>query len=340
MIISASRRTDIPAFYGPWLVNRLRAGSVMVRNPFNRHQVTRVRLTPQETGCLVLWTKNPAPLLPHLQTITELGYSMVFHYTLTGCDPALEPGLPSLEERIATFRALSGILGPQRVLWRFDPIVLTKAQGPQDWLHRFADLAGRLNGVTKQCTISFVSLYAKCRRHLAGIGLLNVEEAVKRALVSGMAQFATCHGIRLVACCDPFVAGQCGIEQAHCIDAMQLGVLLGRDLVAGKDTGQRPGCGCSRSIDIGAYDSCSHGCRYCYATTSFQAAGRNMSFHDPDSPLLIGQLRGDERIRDREIVASIGGQPRQLPLPTGGQAGECKTPPLNPDALDSVLSSR
>lgn len=317
MIVSASRRTDIPAFYGPWLLNRLRAGSVLVRNPFNGQQITRVRLTAPDVDCLVLWTKNPAPLLPHLHTIAGLGYSMVVHYTITGCDPALEPGLPELDERIATFRALADVLGPQRVWWRFDPIVLTKAQGPQDWLHRFADLASRLHGATSQCTISFVSLYAKCRRHLAGVDLLIADEAAKRALIQGMAALAERHRMRLVACCDPLVTEQCGVEQAHCIDAVQLSALLGRDLRGRKDPGQRPGCGCSRSVDIGAYDSCAHGCRYCYATTCAQTVARNMSNHDPDSPLLIGRLNGDERIHECKMHPGKRLPSLQLVLPIG-----------------------
>lgn len=262
MIISASRRTDIPTYYSPWLLNRLRTGEVLVRNPFNRRQVSRLRLDPGLIDCLVLWTKNPAPLLPYLPLITELGYSLVVHFTITGCDHALEPGVPALDERIATFCALARILGPQRVLWRFDPIVLTQSQGPEDWLNRFSWLAAQLHGYTLQCAISFVSLYAKCRRNLAGVDLLLVDEAAKQALVLGLAEQARLHGMRLVACCDAFLIERCGVEQARCIDAAQLSAILGYHAPrVEKDPGQRSGCGCSRSVDIGAYECCGHGCR-------------------------------------------------------------------------------
>lgn len=309
MIISASRRTDIPAFFSPWLVNRLRAGSVLVRNPFNYRQVGRIRLDPSVVDCIVLWTKNPAPLLPHLEEIAQLGYPMVTHFTITACDQALEPGLPGLSKRIETFQALSEKLGPERVLWRFDPILLTLAQGPGYWVDRFGELSRALQGYTRQCTVSFVSLYAKCRRNLAGIDLLEPGDRIKRELAHQLTKQAGCCGIRLVACCDPFLTNDCSIEQGHCIDAAQLGAILGCTLKGKPDPGQRPGCGCTLSIDIGAYDSCAHGCRYCYANTGRQAVVRNMAAHDPKSPLLIGHLQGDEIIHDRKMVSSRSAQP-------------------------------
>lgn len=303
MIISASRRTDIPAFYSPWLLNRLRAGEVLVRNPYNRRQVSRIRLDPAVVDSLVLWSKNPAPLLPYLHTLEALGYPLVIHYTLTGHDRHLEPGLPDLDERIATFCDLARSLGPERVLWRFDPILLTQTQGADEVLERFTMLAHHLQGYTHQCSISFVSLYAKCRRQLAGIDLRSVDNGEKQRLGMRLNSLARAYGIRLVACCDTLLTETCGIEPASCIDVVQLGALVGCTLLHAKDTGQRPGCGCSISIDIGAYDSCTHGCRYCYATTSARAVTRNVAAHDPNSPLLIGHLHGDETIRQREMVS-------------------------------------
>ncbi|MGE4559997.1 MAG: DUF1848 domain-containing protein [Desulfobulbus sp.] len=309
MIISASRRTDIPAFYSPWLLNRLRAGRVLVRNPFNFHQVSEIRLSPAVVEALILWTKNPAPLLPHLDEIEAMGYPVLIHYTITACDRYVEPGLPDVSQRLAAFRVLSDMVGPDRVLWRFDPILLTQAQGIDHCLDRFTGLAGALEGLTHQCSISFVSLYAKCRRNLTGVGLLNPDALMKKELVMELAFLAKAHGMRLKACCDEFLTDECGIDQAHCIDAAQLGGILGCNLQVRKDPGQRRGCGCSMSIDIGAYDSCAHGCRYCYANTSHQAVARNIAAHDPDSPLLIGHLQGNETIRKREMISLRVGQP-------------------------------
>lgn len=315
MIISASRRTDIPAFYMPWLLNRLRAGEVLVRNPYNRRQISRIRLDPAVVDCMVLWSKNPAPLLSHLHAIQSLGIPLLLHFTITGCESHLEPGLPKVEERLATFCDLARQLGPERVLWRFDPIVLTRSQGADETAERFAVLAAQLQGYTQQCSISFVSLYAKCQRNLAGIDLQMQDDAIKIALANRLKTLARYYGIRLGACCDPFLTKTCGIAPAQCIDAIQIGALIGTRLLAKKDGGQRPDCGCASSIDIGAYDSCPHGCRYCYANTSARAVTRNCAHHDPASPLLIGHLQGDERIRDR-AMASL--RVPQLPLLTRG----------------------
>ena len=303
MITSASRRTDIPAFYSPWLLNRLRAGEVLVRNPYNRRQVSRISLDPAVVDCLVLWSKNPAPLLLYLHTLEALGYPLVIHFTLTGYDHLLEPGLPDLDGRIATFRALARRLGPERVLWRFDPILLTQTQGAEEVLERFTVLAHQLQRYTHQCSISFVSLYAKCRRQLAGIDLRLIDDGEKQRLGLRLNTLARSYGIRLVACCDTLLTETCGIEPASCIDAVQLGALLGCTMLHAKDTGRRPGCGCRFASDIGACDSCTHGCRYCYATSSARTVARNVRTHDPNSSLLIGHLQGDETIRQREMVS-------------------------------------
>jgi len=303
MIISASRRSDIPAFYSPWFLNRLRAGRVLVRNPFNRRQISDIRFDPSVVECVVLWSKNPAPLLPALQEIESLGYPLFLHYTITGCGQHLEPGLPGLRQRITTFEKAARCLGTDRVFWRFDPILLSETLTVDHYIDRFTALCHALSGLTHQCSISFVSLYAKCRRNLAGIDLSDPGEQRRKELILALNSIASDHGIRLKACCDDFLVDECGIEPARCIDAVQLGTILGEQWKTKKDPGQRPGCGCSLSIDIGAYDSCPHGCRYCYANTNHQVAVRNHATHDPLSPLLIGRLHGDETIRRRDLVS-------------------------------------
>lgn len=303
MIISASRRTDIPAFYGEWLLNRLREGSVLVRNPFNPHQVSRVSLDPEAVDCLVFWTKNPAPLLARLAEIERLGHRFYFQYTLTACDRSLEPHLSAKAERIATFRTLAERLGPERVLWRFDPILFTRSQGLELLLREFSDLAAKLRGHTRQCTVSFLSLYAKCRRNLAGVDLFTPDDRERMAFVRRLVEIAAESDIVLRACCDPFLKEQCGIEAARCIDDRLLAAILGHPVCISKDKGQRPGCGCAASIDIGAYNTCPHGCRYCYANVSERAVAANRASHDPCSPLLTGTI-GKEMVTDRKIVTS------------------------------------
>lgn len=303
MIVSASRRTDIPAFYGEWLLHRLREGYVLVRNPFNPRQVARVSLDPQVVDCLVFWTKNPAPLLPLLDEIDRLGHRYYFHYTVTACDRSLERNLPAKTERLTVFRRLAERIGPERVLWRFDPILLTREQGPEAVLREFADLARTLQACTRQCTISFVSLYRKCKRNLRGIGLLTLDDSGKIAFVQQLAAHAEQNGILLKACCDPFLHERCGIQTAQCIDGRLVAELLGQPVRIAKDRGQRPGCGCVASVDIGAYNTCAHGCRYCYATVGDRAVAAHVKAHDPRSPLLTGVLSDRDTVTEKTIVS-------------------------------------
>ncbi len=301
MIISASRRTDIPAFYTAWLMNRLHQGSVLVSNPFNPNQVSQVSLDPQTVDGIVFWTKNPAPILPHLEEIRRLGYQYYFQFTLTGYDQSLEKNLPAQAERIAVFHELAQRIGPERVLWRYDPIIFTPTFNPACHLHWFEHLASQLHGSTRRCTISFLSLYEKCKRNMQDIELLAIEETDKMRFVSQLAAIADTYSMQLCACCDSFLQQRCGVEAARCIDDRVLAAILGHPVRGKKDSGQRPGCGCVASIDIGAYNTCGHGCRYCYANVSEKIVAHNFASHDPDAPLLTGVLTGRETITIRKM---------------------------------------
>ena len=296
MIISASRRTDIPAFYSEWLLNRLREGFVLVRNPFNPNQVSRVPLDPRTVDAIVFWTKNPAPILSRLEEIERLGYCYYFQFTITACDRSLEQNVPAKPELVATFRQLAKRIGPERVLWRYDPILFTSTLTPARHLRGFEQLAEQLQGSTRRCTISFLSLYAKCKRNLQGSKLVTLDETEKMNFVRQLAVLAEKYRIRLYACCDSFLHEQCEIEAAKCIDGRVLASILDQPLRSKKESGQRPGCGCVASIDIGAYNTCPHGCRYCYANVSERVVSHNFAAHDPGSPLLTGALTGREII--------------------------------------------
>ncbi len=299
MLVSASRRTDIPAFYGQWLLNRLREGYALVRNPFNPLLVTRVSLLPEAVDGLVLWTKNPAPLLSGLGEIERLGHRLMVHCTLTAFGRDLEPMVPSRAERIRACRVLAERIGPERVVWRFDPILFTPDHSPDRLLGEFAALAGELRGSTHRCIISLLTLYRKCLRNLTGIALLDPDDRVKETFIRQLADIAGSHDMVLQACCDPFLQEQCHVERAGCIDDRLFTAPDGQPLHLPKDRGQRPGCGCAASVDIGAYNTCPHGCLYCYANTSSRAVAVNRANHDPRAPLLIGSLSGRERIVER-----------------------------------------
>ncbi len=304
MIISASRRTDIPAYYGQWLLNRMRQGQVMVRHPFNPNRVTQLSLAPETIDAFVFWTKNPAPLVERLVEIERLGYQYCFQYTLTPYGTDLEPLVPPLAARIAAFRLLADRIGPERVMWRYDPILFTPVFSPAEHLRCFSSLARQLHHHTRRCTVSLLTLYAKCRRNLREIELVQPTEDTLINFAAELAAIARDHGLSLSACCDRFLTDRCGIEASRCIDTGLLAAILGRPVAAGRDSSQRHGCGCAVSVDIGAYNSC----RYCYANSSAVAVTRQAAAHDPSSPLLIGRLRGDEFIAVKQGAPVRGKQ--------------------------------
>lgn len=287
-VISISRRTDIPAFYTPWLLGRLRAGYCHIVNPY-AGQVYRVPLAPEDCLALVFWTRNPAPLLPHLDELDARGYRYYFLYTLNGYPRALEPHGPPVDHALDTFRALSARLGPERVRWRYDPIVLSSVTPREYHLEQFARLAAELAGHTTQCVLSFATFYGKTVRRFAqvtretGITFEQPPAAEQQALVRELVALSAPHGIALYSCCSEALLVE-GVRQSRCIDPDLIARLVGDPLQALsglRPEPTRPGCGCVTSVDIGAYDTCLFGCEYCYATSSHAAAQKRHARHDP-----------------------------------------------------------
>ncbi len=292
MIISASRRTDIPAFYAPWFMQRIRAGEVAVRNPFNARQVRRISLTPDSVQAIVFWTRNPLPLMAGLQELDAAGYRYYFQFTLTGYGPPLERASPAVPQALAAFARLSERLGPERIVWRYDPLLLSSRLSEQEQLARFAALAKQLQGLTDSVVISLLDPYARAARRLAGLPegdrpwKPEVGDPALGALVRQLLAIAERRGMRVQSCAEPEL-GRWGVEPGSCIDAQRLQALGAGPLRARKDAGQRQGCTCIPSVDIGAYNTCLHGCVYCYATSSDRAAAANRRRHQPDEPFLL-----------------------------------------------------
>jgi hypothetical protein len=290
-IISASRRTDIPAFYTDWFMNRIRAGFAEYRNPFGG-QPYRVSLNPQDVSCIVLWSRDYRPLLPHLEELERRGYASVFHFTITGLPSPLDADTPPADEAIETFRKLAGRFGPERVLWRYDPIVFSDLTKREYHLRRFRELASELQGATLRCHTSFLDFYKKVTRNLGklwektGLECFDASDDEKKELASSLAEIAGEHGIGLHACCENSVVGG-AVKRAHCVDAELIGELFPDKGVTVSIRPTRPGCGCYESRDIGAYDTCLHGCVYCYANANKGGAQRNARRHNPESPSLI-----------------------------------------------------
>lgn len=283
MIVSASRRTDIPAFYMPWLLNRLAAGFAMTRNPMNPRQIRRVDLSPSAVDCIVFWSKNPAPLLAGLDGLEAFAIPFGLGFTLNAYDSDLEPGVPLLRERIATFRALARRIGPEKLVWRYDPIAFSPRYDATFHCESFRRIAEELAGCTTRCITSFLDFYARTRRNLAGTQVREPAPEECRGLASELAVIASRSGIRLETCAESGLP----LPLAACIGSEWIEAICGHKVGAKKDSGQRKLCNCIRSIDIGTPDCCPHGCRYCYANRSPESARhRAETAYDPDSPFL------------------------------------------------------
>jgi hypothetical protein len=295
MIISASRRTDIPALYGTWFMNRIREGFCEVPNPFNPGIVSHVPLDPTETEAIVFWTRYADRFLPHLEELESRGYRYYFQFTLTAYPRCFEPGLPPLERRIESFLSLSLRLGPERVLWRYDPIVLSDRTGYRFHLETFSNLVRRLSGATRRCAVSFPDPYPSVNRRMAALSAAegyrffdpDPDDHETMEFLTALRGTADEHGITVVSCAERFPLERAGIMPGACVDGELINRLFGVAAAFRKDPGQRKLCRCTVSRDIGMYDTCTFRCVYCYATKSFRTSHGRLYAHDASSPSLF-----------------------------------------------------
>lgn len=290
MIVSASYRTDIPAFYGTWFLNRLDAGHCRVINPYGG-PAYRVPLDREAVDGFVFWTKNAGPFLGALDEVARRGYPFVLHYTITGYPRALETSVIDADRAVAQLRRIAGRFGRRSVVWRYDPVLLTSATDAAWHRETFARLAAAISGSADEVVVSFAHIYAKTRVNLTALGRRtglawrDPETAEKRALIADLAAIAADHRLRLTICAQRELQVE-GSEAARCIDAARLSDLAGRSIAA-KRRGNRPDCACAVSRDIGAYDTCPHGCIYCYAVRNRGVARRRFGAHDPTGEFLF-----------------------------------------------------
>lgn len=292
MIISASRRTDIPAFYSQWMANRLREGHVLVPYPKNSGKIGSIHLTPENVDCIMFWTKNPATMLGQLDAIDALGFRYYFSFTITGYGQDIERSLPPKDQVIDTFLRLSKRLGPKQVDWRFDPIQVNSRYSVEWHLNTFGEMCRRLQGATERCIMNFIKSY----RHLPHIKEL--DDTVIRRVAEGMVKIAAEYHIPLYNCTEVWDLRDLGLHYSSCIDKIKIEEICGYPIRARKDPGQPSACRCIQSIDIGMYDTCANGCSYCYALTGEAKMRARMAAHDPESPLLTGHPQ-DEVVTDR-----------------------------------------
>ncbi len=306
MIISASRRTDIPAFYSEWFYNRISDGYVLVRNPMNIHQVSKVSLSPQVVDCIVFWTKNPRPMLKRIDELRL--YKYYFQFTINSYDQTIEPNVPKKKHLIETFIELSNLIGKERIIWRYDPIMLTSIFTKEYHYKWFEKLAQKLHLYTNRCVISFVDLYKKTERNLKGIELLQISDNDIEEIAYNISKIALKYNLHLESCSEPYNLEKYNISHAKCIDDKLISSILGTKIAVDKDPNQREICGCIKSIDIGSYNTCKHECFYCYANFNKDAVTKNISLHNSNSPLLFGELDEKDKITDRDMKSFINNQ--------------------------------
>jgi hypothetical protein len=296
-IVSVSRRTDVPAFYGEWFMRRVREGFVGEVNPFGGKRYL-VPLRPEHVTCFVFWSKDVTPFVEHVETLDRLGYRFYFNYTVTGLPSILESNV----DRAAALRTLKHLgrrYSPRHIHWRFDPIILSSISDEDFYLNEFVKLAAELEGLVERCYVSFVTGYGKVKRNFAhlqettGVTVYQRSDEEEIDLANRLASIAAQHGITMCSCCGDYLLGN-RIQKGHCVDGALVEELFFPEGLAYKAKPTRPQCGCTESVDIGTYDTCPHGCVYCYANANQATARKAFARHDPDAAFLgFGKAQSD-----------------------------------------------
>lgn len=303
MIISASRRTDIPAFYSEWFINRINEGYVLVRNPMNYHQVSRISLKKEVVDCFVFWTKNPANMLNKLHLLE--GYNYYFQFTLNPYGRDIELNVPQKVGIINNFIYLSNLIGKNRVIWRYDPILLTENINIDYHCKHFDNYAKILSKYTSKCVISFLDLYRNTANNLKKIPLIDITEEDMRTIANKFKEIANKYSLPLYTCAEHVDLSDMGILKGKCIDDALISEIAGSDIIIDKDPTQRDVCGCVASIDIGAYNTCKHNCLYCYANFSKKTVATRTQSHNVNSRLIFGELFPDDKVTERKVKSCL-----------------------------------
>jgi hypothetical protein len=307
MLVSASRRTDIPAFYSEWFLNRVREGYALVRNPFNPKAVSRIELTSELVDGILFWSKNPEPILPKLKELDGFA-PYYFQFTLTGYRQEVEPFKTNDVTR--TFIRLSDMIGANRVIWRYDPIFLSPEYTKEFHLREFERLCKALAGRTNSVTISFIVRYRSILSRLRTLNLAPITDADKSELAERFVIIASEHGIKVNSCAEETDLSQFGVGKAKCMDESVLESVGGVRLSVPKDKTQRVGCNCSESVDLGEYSTCRNYCVYCYANHNSRSIALSEAISSPDSPLIVGRLAPDDKVTLRRCVSYADAQMR------------------------------
>lgn len=308
MIIQTGMRTDIPAFYSKWLLNRIKEGFVLVRNPYNPIQVTRYRLTPDVVDLIAFCTKNPAPMLPYMDVLKT--YGQYWFVTITPYGKEIEPNVPDKEKVMEDFKKLSGIVGVDCMGWRYDPIFIDEKHSAKWHISEFEKMAENLSGYTKSCVISFIDIYKKVERNFPNAR--EVSKADRITIGKAFIRIADRYGMTIRPCAEGNELAAYGADCSGCMTVNTFETALHAHLdVPKRKSNQRNGqCACLLGVDIGTYDTCGHLCKYCYANANAALVKENMRKHDPVSPFLLGNSMPGDVIHEAQQRSWIDRQMR------------------------------
>ena len=261
MIISASRRTDIPSLHTKWFLNRLKEEYVITQNPISKNNFYKIPLNKNIVDIIVFWSKNPN--IDFIKEVRDLGYKFYLHFTITPYDKNIERNIPNKKLLIRNFQTISKLFGKEKIIWRYDPIILNDDFNANYHINNFKNFADSLNGYTDECIFSFVQIYSKIKNNIK-----NINDNDKIILIENIKEISEKNNIKLKSCSQDFDnITNIRVEKSACIDKERIQKILGYSIKEKKDKSQRKLCNCIESIDIGMYNTCTNGCIYCYANS-------------------------------------------------------------------------
>ena len=294
MILNTGLRTDIPGFFSEWFYNRIEDGFVYVRNPYAKNQIYSYRLDPELIDCIIFCTKNPKPMFENLEKIDK--FNQYWHITITPYEKEIEPNVPPINDVLESFKYLSKKLGKENVTLRYDPIFINEKYTLEKHIESFEYIINSLSGYTTEAIISFIDLYEKTKRNFPKAIEVTKDERLK--LGKEFAQIGKKNNITIKTCVEGSELDKFGIDSSGCMTKEVIERAINKNLNIPKQKARNGECYCLLNNDIGEYNTCDHGCLYCYANSNKRLVKRNLKLHDPKSPILIGEIKEDDIIKE------------------------------------------
>ena len=294
MILNTGLRTDIPGFFSEWFYNRIEDGFVYVRNPYAKNQIYSYRLDPELIDCIIFCTKNPKPMFENLEKIDK--FNQYWHITITPYEKEIEPNIPPMNDVLESFKYLSKKLGKENVTLRYDPIFINEKYTLEKHIESFEYIINSLSGYTTEAIISFIDLYEKTKRNFPKAREVTKDERLK--IGKEFARIGNENNIRIKTCVEGTELDKFGIDSSGCMTKEVIERAINKNLNIPKQKARNGECYCLLNNDIGEYNTCGHGCLYCYANSNKRLVKRNLKLHDPKSPILIGEIKEDDIIKE------------------------------------------